>query len=250
MKTKCFNIMLASFLFAALAVNCSWAAPVTGPGTIDWKGLTWTVDANAQAEVVDGNLYIEVNGETADPAFDNWNVHANLPTLDYTGGAWFKFAFLDSSFDSLGGGPRAYLDTWEGETEYMYQGGILPDYASYFTNYALFSGTWGPSSFFGAGDRATGEHSFTVEMTADNEVNLYFDNILRGTIASAETPSYFETAFLGITSDSWTTGSFGSGTYTDFAYGTGSAPVPVPAAVWLLGSGLMGLIGVRRKMRK
>jgi hypothetical protein len=26
--------------------------------------------------------------------------------------------------------------------------------------------------------------------------------------------------------------------------------VPVPAAVWLLGSGLMGLIGVRRKMRK
>lgn len=28
------------------------------------------------------------------------------------------------------------------------------------------------------------------------------------------------------------------------------AAVPVPAAVWLLGSGLMGLIGVRRKMKK
>mgnify|MGYP006299546021 CR=1 FL=1 len=29
-----------------------------------------------------------------------------------------------------------------------------------------------------------------------------------------------------------------------------ASAVPVPAAVWLLGSGLMGLIGVRRKMRK
>ena len=26
-------------------------------------------------------------------------------------------------------------------------------------------------------------------------------------------------------------------------------PVPVPAAVWLLGSGLVGLIGLRRKFR-
>ena len=32
--------------------------------------------------------------------------------------------------------------------------------------------------------------------------------------------------------------------------GTSSAPVPIPAAVWLFGSGLLGLFGVRRKMRK
>jgi hypothetical protein len=28
------------------------------------------------------------------------------------------------------------------------------------------------------------------------------------------------------------------------------APVPVPAAVWLLGSGLIGLLGIRRKFKK
>jgi len=27
-----------------------------------------------------------------------------------------------------------------------------------------------------------------------------------------------------------------------------SAPVPVPAAIWLLGSGLIGLVGIRRRM--
>ncbi|MEA5115639.1 MAG: VPLPA-CTERM sorting domain-containing protein [Geobacteraceae bacterium] len=30
---------------------------------------------------------------------------------------------------------------------------------------------------------------------------------------------------------------------------TGNAPVPIPAAAWLLGSGLMGLVGLRRRMQ-
>jgi hypothetical protein len=29
-----------------------------------------------------------------------------------------------------------------------------------------------------------------------------------------------------------------------------AAPVPIPAAMWLLGSGLVGLVGLRRRMRK
>ncbi|MEW6267231.1 MAG: VPLPA-CTERM sorting domain-containing protein [Thermodesulfobacteriota bacterium] len=34
----------------------------------------------------------------------------------------------------------------------------------------------------------------------------------------------------------------------DFTYNTG-APVPIPGAVWLLGSGLVGLVGLRRKLQ-
>ena len=30
----------------------------------------------------------------------------------------------------------------------------------------------------------------------------------------------------------------------------GPSPVPIPAAVWLLGSGLLGLVGIRRKFKK
>ena len=31
-------------------------------------------------------------------------------------------------------------------------------------------------------------------------------------------------------------------------YASNGSPVPIPAAAWLLGSGLFGLIGVRRRM--
>jgi hypothetical protein len=44
------------------------------------------------------------------------------------------------------------------------------------------------------------------------------------------------------------------GTYTNnvpnTALATGFASVPIPAAAWLLGSGLIGLVAVRRRMRK
>ncbi|HEY2684637.1 MAG TPA: VPLPA-CTERM sorting domain-containing protein [Steroidobacteraceae bacterium] len=47
-------------------------------------------------------------------------------------------------------------------------------------------------------------------------------------------------------------GSIGTATLsqTGFSFSAGTAPVPLPAAVWLLGSGLLGLAGVgRRKQR-
>ena len=37
---------------------------------------------------------------------------------------------------------------------------------------------------------------------------------------------------------------------TDFAIDVSTAPVPVPAAIWLMGSGLMGLFGFSRKKSK
>jgi hypothetical protein len=38
-------------------------------------------------------------------------------------------------------------------------------------------------------------------------------------------------------------------TYYSIDLALGTNPVPLPAAVWLLGAGLMGLVGIRRKVR-
>jgi len=47
----------------------------------------------------------------------------------------------------------------------------------------------------------------------------------------------------------WIYNSNGDGTYAQQSL-TMLAPVPVPPAVWLLGSGLIGLIGIRRRLKK
>jgi hypothetical protein len=48
---------------------------------------------------------------------------------------------------------------------------------------------------------------------------------------------------------------FSTAAHTGYGFGSiqvdvSAAPVPIPAAVWLLGSGLIGLVGIRRRMRK
>ena len=44
-----------------------------------------------------------------------------------------------------------------------------------------------------------------------------------------------------------TTGGGGGAARFDGAYLDRAAPVPVPAAIWLLGSAMIGMIGMRRK---
>jgi hypothetical protein len=46
----------------------------------------------------------------------------------------------------------------------------------------------------------------------------------------------------------WTTPTATTG-YTVTGYGTDASPTPIPAAVWLFGSGLMGLVGLKRRSR-
>lgn len=55
--------------------------------------------------------------------------------------------------------------------------------------------------------------------------------------------------YIGITFESWSVGQFGGGGFS-YTRTTGPSVVPVPAAVWLFGSGLLGLIGVARRQAK
>jgi len=65
-----------------------------------------------------------------------------------------------------------------------------------------------------------------------------------GIVGSGETIKSVTLSFTGDSSSD----SFNEVKQIDFSYAT-PAPVPIPGAVWLLGSGLIGLAGIRRKRR-
>jgi hypothetical protein len=90
----------------------------------------------------------------------------------------------------------------------------------------------------------------SVEVSANSKYNMIGANDL-GTLGT----SYQLFGFTGNNSKAATIQSYLLGTATLAANGTltitgnSTAPVPLPAAVWLFGSGLMGLVGVSRRRK-
>jgi hypothetical protein len=115
-----------------------------------------------------------------------------------------------------------------------------------------------------SGPAGTTASNFTASLPAD------WMNLSSGTTISAlGLGSYLPTGAIGsfsvdnVVLSGWVFGHLVDGNAVSFAQGvdyfvsqvggnyvvSGSA-VPIPAAVWLLGSGLVGLVGLRRRMRK
>jgi len=90
-----------------------------------------------------------------------------------------------------------------------------------------------------------------VSGCADNEMGyLYWEE---GITASISSYYWSGTVYLGPPSGVWDF-AFGDGSQTirapnnvEFAWAVRTGDVPVPAAIWLFGSGLLGLIGIARR---
>ena len=112
-------------------------------------------------------------------------------------------------------------------------------------------GTWvnsftgGPSSG-SSGAGTNGGVSGTIVLTDNwNANNFDQGGAFTGTTVGDELSGTFDIAWTSLIVG----GAFDGQTGTYAAQGTYSA-VPVPAAVWLFGSGLVGLVGVARRRRK
>jgi hypothetical protein len=103
----------------------------------------------------------------------------------------------------------------------------------------------------------TGHYFSTLEIVVDQEIvtelgDPLFTIFINGTEHSYNTPgTYYETltiAPLTITGEYWIDANF-SGPILSMTL-TDVAPVPIPGAVWLFCSGLLGLAGLRSKLPK
>lgn len=270
-----YRFPLALIIVPIAVAGLASAQVVDGPGTIDWRGLTWTVDVNATAEVTPaGEMHISVGGDTGDPAYDNWNVHAAVDSLftpaDYALGAWIEFEFIDNGLQpdgeggwKYGGGPRGYLDTHEenadgdpGSREYMFQGGMHDGFSDYYVNSAVYDTNantnpgydpndwntgWTSSNWFYPGPRSAGIHTFRALLNSTTDtVDLWYDGVHMGTLSGYDTPNFFQTAFLGVTSNGLNPGGPGYGVYTDFRWGV----IPEPASAVLM---VLALAALRRR---
>ena len=160
---------------------------------------------------------------------------------------YYTFSYVDGAFSASG-----TLTTAPGAEPFTVTGGTLN--TAGFTA-ALYTG----AGAVPAGTYATSPAgAFYYDNTlAPSSASILTNPGLLFTVGSLGTPGYNEINIFGnggANNYSYYEGTaagnypvmYNGGTFTV----TGASSVPVPPAAWLLGSGLLGLIGVRRRLKK
>jgi hypothetical protein len=162
---------------------------------------------------------------------------ANDYELADAGAAQFVTTAANNNTGQMGARPSGVLDTWNGITN---------------TTIALNKNAGNPppagvNSVFGTATASAG--IFDTTGTAANPSNWYLSGGATGVSGLGTAWNLY--GVTGTTTGPVALSLLGTATLTasgvTFAATTSGTPVPLPAAIWLLGSGLLGLAGVGRR---
>lgn len=237
MKVKMKFIRNAVFLLISIT---AWMLVPATPSVADIAGMTWgaavTSSYYSGTQSANGGGLVG-QGQWATGTSLTWNIQAPA-----AGSSWWTYQYqftvpqkdlshfiLETTQDAtassfltaIGGGSIGYLNTYSSTSQGRSNPGM-------------------PNAYYGL--------KIEKSITTENPLNTY------------------TLSFVSDHSPVWgnfyaKSGKTDHGTVDVIAYNTGAAggyyvarpdgaPVPIPAAVWLLGSGLVGLVGIRRRIKK
>jgi hypothetical protein len=235
---------------AYLDMSTAWTSLTSNPnyGFLNVSGAAYTVTASASnANPLD--LPTGVTTPTyAYQAVTNATATGSLETATQGGATGYLYsnatAINPPNNDPAGYGQadvRGYVD-YSGSGKY-----VLNFTIPYYYNYSLIASS-------GTGSSASGFASYEVAYTITNPLR-------KGPISQDYTDFISLTVDNGHSDSITTSGNIPisltlkKGDHVDFlfnvtSYASAVQPVPVPAAIWLLGSGLIGLVGFKRRKRQ
>ena len=195
----------------------NYDADTNGYGSINESAISTLVSNSSSA-----NLAAFLSTASASTQWTVMGANNNLG--NYTVGG--QYVAFTSSQDQL-------ANYWTGTNVNSARGGTQAFFAS--VNSATY--TNGVSSNTGFGDSATGLHApdAFVGFAANGDglgsaQNLYL-------LATAGTPGNYANNYISV----------GTLSLSSAGLSYSATPTPIPAALWLLGSGLMGLVGIGRR---
>jgi len=223
------TILIVSILSVFLLTGNALAEPTfTGDPYADWgTGEKYPPDDNEGA-----GYYIWANDAERTSWSIRWSGQTSDPIYTWSG---------DIVFSDNHGITGYTLVSWDGGD---YADDPIGAYPSAITD----NGSTDTLTF---GDNTAGPSWDGIDFTvAGNTGDTLTFNLYSSFFDSANEGVYIGDGMVSVIDDCDTTDGFrsedGGDHYRHFKIG---APVPVPAAVWLLGSGLIGLIGIGRRRR-
>ena len=138
----------------------------------------------------------------------------------------------------------------------------VANWAPHSGTFSAWIGPTGSNGFISQGLATTTGQSYTVSFwlanyvsgtTEDpNEFRLYWAGVEIFNLVNAPSFDFTQYSFVAQATSSWTILTMGFRNDIDLFNldDVDVSPVPIPGAVWLLGSGIVGLIGLKRRMRK